>query len=42
MIRQEQLIRHLFVDCYIKPQLGHKQISLINKQDIQLEVKMIW
>ena len=24
-----------FVDCYIKPQLGHKQMSLITSQDIQ-------
>ena len=24
-----------FIDCYIKPRLGHKQISLINNQDIQ-------
>lgn len=24
-----------YIDCYIKPQLGHKQISLITAQDIQ-------
>ena len=24
-----------FIDCYIKPQLGHKQVSLITSQDIQ-------
>ena len=24
-----------FIDCYIKPQLGHKQVSLVTSQDIQ-------
>ncbi len=23
------------IDCYIKPQLGHKQVSLVTSQDIQ-------
>ena len=24
-----------YIDCYIKPQLGRKQVSLITSQDIQ-------